>query len=405
MTQLNKPDRLIILIAPNVSEQMGGEAIKALQIFYEIKKLNKNTIQITHDRCKSEISERLKLLDVHYVRDTWIFKFLWRSKIFSRLVDVWFGVKAIQLADTIAARRGKADLTTVIHQTEPNSPVIIRRFSKICSNVIGPINGNIYYPELFRSSETFADTLRRKLHFPLQRVSALLLSRTRRVDLVLAAGGSRTLRSLLAAGYPGNIIKESVDCGIRDEILDQDRITHSDKNFRFVHYGRLVFHKGTFLAIEALRESDDRVTLDIIGAGPELENCQRLTKKYGLEGRVKFLSWYKSHQQLLSSLRKYRGMILPTFEDANGIVVQEAMAIGLPPICLNWGGPQLLIEHEKSGFLIDPVSSQYIVTNLAKALNTLAHDPEVAESMSVAGRSRAELWRWPKVANEWVASY
>jgi len=30
---------LLILIAPNVSEQMGGQAIKALQSFQELKKL------------------------------------------------------------------------------------------------------------------------------------------------------------------------------------------------------------------------------------------------------------------------------------------------------------------------------------------------------------------------------
>ena len=65
-----KEDVLIILAAPNVSEQMGGEGIKALQIFQEVRKLHPHTIQITHERNKHELSERLQISDVYYVADT-----------------------------------------------------------------------------------------------------------------------------------------------------------------------------------------------------------------------------------------------------------------------------------------------------------------------------------------------
>jgi glycosyltransferase involved in cell wall biosynthesis len=402
---LNLTNQLIILIAPNVSEQMGGEAIKALQIFREFKKLNPNTIQITHERCEAEVSGRLNLSDVYYVRDTWFALFLWRSGVFSRLIDVWFSAKAVKLAEHLANLKGLANRNTVIHQTEPNSPVLIRTPSTLCFNAIGPINGNIYYPKLFRNNETFGSALRRKLHFPLQRLSALVLRKAKNVDLVFVAGGDRTLTSLLAAGYRRATIKNTVDSGVGDEILDQDRIVHRDPNYQFVHYGRLVYHKGTFLAIEALTRADYRVTLDIIGTGPELEACRQLVRSCSLEKRVNFLGWFRSHHEMIGSLRKYRGMVLPSFEDANGIAVQEALAIGLPPICLNWGGPQLLIEHEISGLLIDLTSKADILSKIAEAYDRLSREPELAEKMSVAGRARAEAWRWSKVASEWMASY
>lgn len=325
--------------------------------------------------------------------------------IFRNFVDVWFSAKAVKLAEQMATLRGAADRSTVIHQTEPNSPVTIRRLSKVCLNVFGPINGNIYYPELFRQSETFRTFLRRRLHMPIQRLSAVIFRRNKRADLVLAAGGDRTVTSLIAAGYPREIIKETIDCGVRDDVLDQLRITHQHQNFHFVHYGRLVFHKGTVLAIESLKQSDDRVRLDIIGTGPELENCRQLVQRVGLGERVRFLGWFQSHQELLASLRKYRGVVLPSFEDANGIVVQEALAMGLPPICLKWGGPQLLVEHGKSGFLIDPTSKADILAKIAAAFDKLSCDPELAESMSIAGKARAETWRWSKVASEWIAGY
>lgn len=401
----NSNDRPIFLVAPNVSEQMGGEAMKALQIFCAFKKLNPNTIQITHERCEAELSGRLKLDDVYYVRDTPLAVFLWRSKIFRRLLDVWFSAKAVKMADRMASSKGEAGRFAVVHQTEPNSPVTVRSLSRVCYNAIGPINGNIYYPELFRRGEGVGASLRRKLHFPLQRLSKILFPRAKRVDLVFAAGGERTVRSLIAAGYSAKIIKTTIDCGIPDDVVDRPKIAHTQQNFHFVHYGRLVYHKGTWLAIESLKQADDRVTLDIIGNGPELERCQRLVRELRLDKRVRFLPWFESHHELLDALRKYRGMVLPTFQDANGIVVQEALAIGLPPICLNWGGPQLLIEHGVSGFLIDPTSAADITAKIAEALDRLSREPELAERMSVAGRARAETWRWSRVAREWTADY
>src|SRR5262245_38505216 len=120
---LNK-DTLIVLIAPNVTEQMGGEGIKALQIFQEIAKLHPNTIQITHERNRKELSDRLKLTGIYYVVDTKLSLFLWRSRVLSKLLDPWFCHKAVRMAEAIAKERGLTGSSVIIHQTEPNSPVI-----------------------------------------------------------------------------------------------------------------------------------------------------------------------------------------------------------------------------------------------------------------------------------------
>ena len=397
--------RFVVLIAPNVSEQFGGEAIKALQIFRSLKKHNIDVVQITHERCKAELSDRLKISDVYYIKETAFSYFLWYSVIFRKLQDFWFSVKAVQLGEQLAAERGKANRSTVIHQTEPNSPVLIRQLSKVCFNVIGPINGNIYFPKAFRRNETFNYYSRRILHFPLQRLSAILFRRFKHVDVVFAAGGDRTTESLVAAGYSPDTIKDTLDCGIEEDLLNRPKLKHGGVNCRFVHYGRLVFHKGTFLAIESLKEADDRICLDIIGEGPELESYERLVKELRLESRVHFLGWRKSHKDLIDSLAGYRGMVFPSFQDANGIVVQEAMAIGLPPICLRWGGPSLLVEDGKTGFLIDPTTRGEIPTLLARAMSKLSFEPEVAERMSTEARKRAEDWRWSTLTSEWLTAY
>jgi glycosyltransferase involved in cell wall biosynthesis len=198
---------------------------------------------------------------------------------------------------------------------------------------------------------------------------------------------------------------ESLDCGISDKLLARKRIKHLGRNLRFVHFGRIVFHKGTSLVISSLAKTQTPVCLDVIGRGPELENCRQLSRLLGLEKRVRFLDWFTSHDDLFDSLEEYRGLALPSIEDANGIVVQEAMALGLPVICLDWGGPQLLIEHGVSGYLIAPQDEAHIVERMAEYLDRLCNDGVLAESMSIAAREKACDWRWSKVTANWLDAY
>ncbi len=389
-----------ILVAPNVGEQMGGEAMKALHIFREMRRLVPDAVQITHERNESEVAGRLKLDGVHFIRDTWVARMLWRVPPLRLLLNPWFSWKAVQLAERLAPA-GDAR-PTVIWQTEPNSPVAPRALSRRHLNVLGPINGNIYYPPSFRGHESALARWRRRTHMPLQRLQRLLGSTVARADLLLVAGGARTRESLLAAGCRPDRMIDCEDCGVDASLLDRPRIEHAGRNPRFVHFGRLVFHKGTALVIEALRHAAPDVGLDVVGRGPELEPCKALAESLGLGDRVRFLDWYPDRADLLDSLRGYRGVVLPSIEDANGMVVQEAMALGLPPVCLDWGGPQLLIEHGVSGYLVPAGEQDEIARGLAASMTALAEDGARADAMSLAARQRAGQWRWPTLAQAWL---
>jgi glycosyltransferase involved in cell wall biosynthesis len=389
-----------ILIAPNVSEQMGGEAAKALQIFRELQKASPDVVQITHARNRGEVDGRLKLKNVRFVDDTAVSLFLWRIKPLRLLLDPWFSWKAVRMADRIAAETPARE--TIVWQTEPNSPVAPRAMSSRHFNVLGPINGNIYYPAEFRGHESSLARVRRVTHMPLQRLQRAVWSTLRRANLILVAGGERTKQSLLAAGCSDRLMLETPDCGVDASLLERPRISHLGRHPRFVHFGRLVFHKGTALIIRALTKSQPDIRLDIVGRGPELETCKALVAELGLQERVRFLDWYPAREDLLASLSGYRGLVLPSLEDANGMVVQEGMALGLPPICLDWGGPQLLIEHGVSGYLVPTGTADAIAAGLARHMDELAADGEHADRMSVAARSQAQAWRWPTLTVDWM---
>ena len=60
---------LVILIAPNVSQQMGGEGMKALQIYEALEAWACEVHQVTHDRVRGELDRRTRRCAVSYVED------------------------------------------------------------------------------------------------------------------------------------------------------------------------------------------------------------------------------------------------------------------------------------------------------------------------------------------------
>lgn len=68
---ISTSDRLsVILVATNFSQQMGGEAIKALQIYQELDKKGIEVHQVTHARVRPEIERDFPQMSVSYVEDT-----------------------------------------------------------------------------------------------------------------------------------------------------------------------------------------------------------------------------------------------------------------------------------------------------------------------------------------------
>ena len=394
----------LFLIAPNVSAQMGGEAIKALQIFEHLHELLGDVTQITHARNRTELERHRLAANVQFLEDDRVDLFLWRSVGLRVFMTPWFSYRAVKRAESLAASK-RDDKQVIIHQTEPNSPVATRWTSSRHKNVFGPINGNIYYPRTFRKFESVGSKVRRLLHFPLQKLNRLFWRGICNADLVLAAGGDRTLKSLRVAGVPASRIYETLDCGIPNSLCEIQYSPNVNSMGKFIHFGRIVFHKGTHLAIEAVAKAHESVTLDIVGRGPELDNCKRLAHALGVEDRVRFLDWYESRDDLISSFHNYCGIILPSIEDANGIVVQEAMAVGLVPVCLDWGGPQLLIEDGVSGYLIPPETKEEIIEKMARCLTRLANDFNVITSMSARAKARALEWQWSHLATDWIRCY
>jgi hypothetical protein len=109
----------IVLVAPNISSRMGGEALKALQIHLEFNALGIDVYQVTHGRVRAEIERDHPDLNVTYVADGFVQVLLHRAHLSLPLLllNAWQLHRSAQ----------RVAITTdawLVHFTSPISPVM-----------------------------------------------------------------------------------------------------------------------------------------------------------------------------------------------------------------------------------------------------------------------------------------
>ena len=91
------------------------------------------------------------------------------------------------------------------------------------------------------------------------------------------------------------------------------------------------------------------VRLVLVGDGPDAAEVRGLVQQYGMQSRVDFLG---KRDQIAPLLQNADVLILPSEQEAFGLVALEAMACQVPVVASHVGGLPELIEDGKSGFLV-----------------------------------------------------
>jgi glycosyltransferase involved in cell wall biosynthesis len=394
--------RKIVLISERFGHSGGGEAIKGQHYADFLLQQGHDVVVVTHERSVRSLGAHFPAERLRLVPDTALQRFLWRVAPLRGVLSPYFHWQVRSMLMAEAIRDGAAPL---LHYISPVSPVALRFPPRGSDVVMGPMTGNIYYPPAFRSRMSGKDRLREALHGLSQRLLRRLAPEKTCVGVLLVSGYERTRASLRLAGAEEGQMLDVVDAGVKDSILARPRLHHAGVNRVFVCSGRMVDHKGTDLAIKALTRTDPRIRLDIFGDGETRPGCEALVARLGLGERVSFKGWMASHDALLDAFAGYRGYVFPSLAEANGIVMQEAMAIGLPVIALRWGGPAMLAD-ETAALYVDPRSEPEVIADLARAMDRLASDGAFADGMAARARAIAERnFTWAAVARTWQRSY
>ncbi len=174
---------------------------------------------------------------------------------------------------------------------------------------------------------------------------------------------------------------------------------------RFIYGGRLVPSKGVELLIEAFAICTAKnVVLSIYGCGGSEAYYKELAKKRGVDER---LHWggFIPQEQLLEEFYDSDVFVFPSLKEPMGIVVMEAMAAGLPVICVDSGGPGYIVA-ERAGVKVPLGSKDEMVSNIAAAIDLVADDVTVRREMGLFARQRViSEFTWERVVEKMVSVY
>ena len=157
--------------------------------------------------------------------------------------------------------------------------------------------------------------------------------------------------------------------------------------FQVFFAGRFVSLKGMHFGLKAFARLHAEVAcaqLTMIGSGPMLPHWRQLADELGIGANV---SWRGSmpRTEFMRALGEFDALLFPSLHDSGGMVVMEAMAAGIPVVCLDVGGPGILVD-ETCGFRIAATVPHQVVQGLADALCHLAREPGRCREMGRSAR-------------------
>jgi glycosyltransferase involved in cell wall biosynthesis len=169
--------------------------------------------------------------------------------------------------------------------------------------------------------------------------------------------------------------------------------------------GRLTLYKGADMLIEAVAPlaRAGRVEIDIIGDGPQNASLRALAAREGLPESI-FAGWLQ-HDDLVDRLSQSEVFAFPSIREFGGGVVLEAMALGLVPVVVDYGGPAELTSPS-TGYLIPMGSRPSIVRALRETIEHLASDPSKIREKGERARARVlKNFTWEVKASQMLEVY
>lgn len=175
----------------------------------------------------------------------------------------------------------------------------------------------------------------------------------------------------------------------REEMDIEARVT-------IVSVGRLVKRKGYEYLIDVVSKIE-QIDLIIIGDGPERNNLEALIDKYKLNGRVRLFGSVDEETkfQYLNCADIY---FLSSVHEGFGIVLQEAMQVGLPIIATNNGGQVDLIEDGVNGLLVNYGD----INEAIEAIQKMLDNPSIMIKMREENLSRIEKYKADRIAKKYI---
>ncbi len=171
--------------------------------------------------------------------------------------------------------------------------------------------------------------------------------------------------------------------------------------FRMVNTGSFLDKKNQKLILEIARVLKNRrhdFTIDLLGDGKNRNALEQKTKAEGLDKHVRFHGNVNHVERFLHQSHLY---LHTAWYEPFGLVFLEAMAAGLPVVCLDGKGNRDIIVHKKNGYIYFKQDPDVF----ADAIETLMNQPDTYASMSNYAQAYSKQFDMKTKVNEFIDFY
>ena len=326
---------------------------------------------------------------------------------------IWSAVNSLtyphfeQLVWKRFGRRIRAGEFDLVHRVTPMSPTTPSNIARRVRNagvpfVIGPWAGGLPWPKGFD-----AERRREREYLSYVREAYRLLPgyhATRRHASAIFLASGEAFRQM-PRSYRGKCFY------LPENAIDAARFTRrrtrrAEKPVRAVFVGRLVPYKGADMLLHASAPliRAGALTVDIVGDGPKMPDLREIVQKEKITDGVRLPGWVE-HAKVQDWLVDADLFTFPSIREFGGGVALEAMAVGLVPVVMNYGGLGELVTPD-TGFLLPMGTRPQIVERLRAQLSHLCEHPHEIDVKSPAALRRAHAqFTWPAKARQIVRVY
>jgi glycosyltransferase involved in cell wall biosynthesis len=290
----------------------------------------------------------------------------------------------------------------VVHRVTPVSPTMPSLMAARCRRagipfVVGPLNGGLPWPAEFSDRRRAENEWLSYIRSAYRLVPGYRSTRSAASALLV---GSRFTLSEVPSRYRDKCVY------LPENGIDPARFPAYDKPqpaspVRGIFVGRLVPYKGCDMVIEAAASAvrAGALTLTIVGDGPERPALEEQARQLGLSDAVRFVGLLPP-DQVGACYRDADLLLFPSVREFGGGVVLEAMAMGVVPCVVDYGGPGELVSAE-SGFRLTLGSRPNVTRALEAVVDRVVKQPSVLIPMREAARDRiSRLFTWQRKAEQ-----
>lgn len=173
--------------------------------------------------------------------------------------------------------------------------------------------------------------------------------------------------------------------------------------FQIIIAGRLIAFKGHKYLIEAMRDIKVRfgndVKLLIAGTGELEVELKAMVIEMGLDDNVDFLGYSK---QVGAYMANSDVVVVPSISEGFGVVFLEAFSAKTPVVAWNVPSGNELMEHRKTGYLVQPYEIKSLSAQLIDILENPKKNEEVANHAYVRLK---DYFNEDRMINETITFY